>query len=98
MEIDREILSAIILLLPLIHEGLQSVTSKSMCTDYGLTSWVKHAQEKCFRLTDHIDVTAIAVDWDVISKTKQTKIISVQGGSEHSGSVGRVLDWGLNSC
>ena len=30
--IDREIFSMVILLLPLIQEGLLSVTSKSMCT------------------------------------------------------------------
>ena len=34
MEIDREIFSIIILLLLLIQEGLLSVTSESMCTEY----------------------------------------------------------------
>ena len=34
MEIDRGILSTVVLLLPLIQEGLLSVTSKSMCTKY----------------------------------------------------------------
>ena len=33
MEIDREIFSMIILLHPLIQEGLLSVTNKSMCTE-----------------------------------------------------------------
>ena len=32
MEIDHEIISAVILLLPLIQEGLLSFTSESMCT------------------------------------------------------------------
>ena len=32
VEIDREISSTVILLLPLIQEGLLSVTSGSMCT------------------------------------------------------------------
>ena len=34
MEIDHEIISTVILLLPLIQEGLLSVTSKSMCTKW----------------------------------------------------------------
>ena len=36
VELDHEIISMAILLLPLIHEGLLSVTSKSMCTKYWL--------------------------------------------------------------
>ena len=38
VEIDHEIISTVILLLPLIQEGLLSVTSKSMCTKYWLTA------------------------------------------------------------
>ena len=39
MEIDHEIISKVILLLPLvIQEGLLSVTSESMCTEYWLTT------------------------------------------------------------
>ena len=38
MEVDHEIFSIVILLLPLIQEGLVSVTSKSMCTKYWLTA------------------------------------------------------------
>ena len=38
VEIDREIISMVILLLLLIQEGLLSVTSKSMCTKYRLTA------------------------------------------------------------
>ena len=34
VEIDHEIISTAILLLPLIQEGLLSVTSESMCTKY----------------------------------------------------------------
>ena len=38
MEIDHEIISSAILLLPLIQEGLLSVTSESMCIKYWLTA------------------------------------------------------------
>ena len=38
VEIDCERFSTVILLLPLICEGLVSVTSKSMCTEYWLTT------------------------------------------------------------
>ena len=38
MEFDHEIISMVILLFPLIQEGLLSVTSESMCTRYRLTS------------------------------------------------------------
>ena len=34
--IDHEILSTVILVHPLIQEGLLSVTSESMCTEYWL--------------------------------------------------------------
>ena len=34
MEVDFEIFSPVILFLQLIQEGLLSVTSKSMCTEY----------------------------------------------------------------
>ena len=46
--INHEIISTVILLLPLIQEGLLSVTSESMCTNYCLTlvnRLVKLAQE-----------------------------------------------------
>ena len=38
VEIDHEIISTVILLLPLIQEGLLSVTSESMCTKNWLTA------------------------------------------------------------
>ena len=38
VEIDREIFSTVILFLPLIQEGLLSVKSKSMCTEYWLAA------------------------------------------------------------
>ena len=38
VEIDHEIFSTVILLLPLIQEGLVSVTSESMCTKHWLTA------------------------------------------------------------
>ena len=34
VEIDREIISMVILFLPLIQEGLLSATSGSMCSEY----------------------------------------------------------------
>ena len=44
MEIDHEIFSTVILLLPLNQEGLVLVTSESMCTK--LTTLSKPAQKK----------------------------------------------------
>ena len=38
VEIDREIISTVILLLPLIQEGLLSTTSDIMCTNYWITA------------------------------------------------------------
>ena len=38
IEIDHEIISTVILLLPVIQEGLLSVTSESMCTKYWLNA------------------------------------------------------------
>ena len=63
MEIGHGIYSAVILLIPLIQEGLSSVTSENMCTKL-----VKLVQ---VRLTDRLDMT-IAVDCDVKPQTKQT--------------------------
>ena len=68
IEIDNEIISTVILPLPMIQEGLLSVTRKSLCTKYCL---VKLAQEKVtvVRLTDRLNMT-IAVDWEVKPQTK----------------------------
>ena len=38
MEIDHELFHMVILLFPLIQEGLLSVTNESMCTEYWLLS------------------------------------------------------------
>ena len=38
VDIDHEIISTVILLLPLIQEELLSVTSGNMCTKYRLTT------------------------------------------------------------
>ena len=38
VEIDHEIISTVILLLPLIQEGSLSVTSENMCMKYWLTT------------------------------------------------------------
>ena len=49
MEIDHEIISKVILLLPLIQEGLLSATSESMCTQYKywLTACTRLPRKKC---------------------------------------------------
>ena len=60
MEIDHEIFSLVIIL-PLIQEGLLSVTIKSVGRIL-LTAYFKLAQEKSVvRFTDHLHMT-IAVD------------------------------------
>ena len=59
MEIDREIFSMVILLLPLIQEGPLSVTSESMCTEYLLVAHSKLYMKSVVRLSD----MTIAVDW-----------------------------------
>ena len=75
VEIDHEIFSTVILL-PLIQEGLLSVT----CTcklNYVHLKLVNRLVKACLReksvvrLTDHLDMT-IAVDKDVKPQTKQT--------------------------
>ena len=45
-EIDHELFSLFILLLPLIQERLVSATSESMCTKHWLTIFVNLAQDK----------------------------------------------------
>ena len=66
VEIDHEITSMVIFLLPLIQEGLLSVTSVSM-----VNRLVKVAQEKSVVMwTDCLDTTMIAVDWDIKNQTK----------------------------
>ena len=48
VEIDHERISTVILLLPLfIQEGLLSVTSESMCTNYWLTACSSLPRKKC---------------------------------------------------
>ena len=63
----------VILLLPLIQEGLLSVLSESMCTEYRLTK-----EKSVFRLTDHLDMT-IAVDWPGTLNHKPNKIVGLEG-------------------
>ena len=51
-----------------IQEGLLSVTSKSMCTEYRLTATSKLVLEKSVvMITDHLTMT-IAVAWDMNNK------------------------------
>ena len=47
VEIVHEIISTVILLLPLIQEGLLSVSSESMCTKYWLTAETSFPRKKC---------------------------------------------------
>ena len=47
VEIDHEILSMAILLLPLIQEGLVSVASECMCTKYWLSTSSSLPRKKC---------------------------------------------------
>ena len=63
MEIDHEVFSTVILLLPLIQEGLVSVT----CTKYWLTAKSNCPGKSVVRLNGRLDMT-IAVDWDVKNK------------------------------
>ena len=58
-----------VILLPLIQEGLLSVTSESICTEYWY--WLT-CPGSVVRLTNHLDMT-IAVDWDIKPQTKQIK-------------------------
>ena len=68
VEIDNEIFSMDILLLPLIQEGLVSVISESMCTKYWLNAKSSLPRKKC----GYVNIT-IAIDWDVKQQTKQNK-------------------------
>ena len=70
VEIDHEVFSTAIHL-QLVQEGLLSVTSESMCTEYWLAAYSKLAQEKSVvRSTDCLYIT-IAVDRDVKQQTNQ---------------------------
>ena len=55
MEIDHEIISLVILSLPLLQEGQLSVTGESMCTKYWLTALIGELilpKKSVSRLTD----------------------------------------------
>ena len=47
VEIDHEIIPTIVLLPPLIQEGLLSVTSERMCMKYWSTAWSSLPRKKC---------------------------------------------------
>ena len=64
MEIYLKIFSTAILLLPLIQEGLLSVTSESLCTEYWLMLSLSVPRKNVYRLTDHLNMT-VAGDSDV---------------------------------
>ena len=68
MELDHEIISRCILLLPLIKEGLLSVSYKQKYVHEVLFyCLVKQAHEKVL-----LDELTVAVDWDLKSQTNQT--------------------------
>ena len=74
MEVDHEIISTAILLLPLIKKGCQ--LKAKVCAHILVNPLVKLSQEKsvvkCTDDIDHPDMT-IAVDWDVKHQTKPKK-------------------------
>ena len=75
VEIDHQIFSPVILLLPLIQEGLLSITSEehSILVNHSSLSWPRESVVN-YRLTDQFDMT-IAVDCKVKLQTIQTKTI-----------------------
>ena len=89
VEIDHEIMSKVILLLPLSQEKLLSVTSESMCTKYWLTPPSHICPGKSVaRRTDSLDMT-IAVDWYVKPQTNQTKSVTTAAEFQPFGLVVR---------
>ena len=63
MEIDHEFIVTVTILIPLIQEGLLSVTSDSMCTKWLATPSQACPGKSVAMFTDHLDMT-IAVDED----------------------------------
>ena len=61
MEIDHEIFSLVLLLLPLIKLGILSITSASMSIDDWFFAESKLVQESMVRLPDYLTIT-ITVD------------------------------------
>ena len=47
LEIDHEIFAMFILLVPLIQDGLVSITGESMCTKYWFTAYSSLPRKKC---------------------------------------------------
>ena len=72
VEIDLEIFSTVILLLPLFQEGLVSVTSESICLKCWLTAKSSLPRKNVIRLIDRLNMT-ISVDWGIKPQTKQKK-------------------------
>ena len=69
---DHEISSMVILLL--IQEGLLSVTSKSVCTEYWfILLGLNLLRKSGARFNVHLDMN-IVVDWDVNLQAKQTSL------------------------
>ena len=74
VEIYCKIFSMVIciLLLLLIEEGLFSVTSECLCTEYWLTAKSKLVQAKSVVGPTNRLYTTIAVVWDIKPQTNQT--------------------------
>ena len=73
LEIDHEIISTVILLLPLIQEEQESVTGKSICTSTGQRlRRLSLPLKSVSRLTDQPDLNS--VDWAVKIQLKQTNL------------------------
>ena len=70
---DYEMIDAAFSSLPLIPEGLLSVTSESMCRKYWLTALVKLVKERVWLGELDHPVMTIALDLDIKYQTKQAK-------------------------
>ena len=64
VEGDHEIFSIVILLLPVIQEGILSVTSENVCS-------LSLSRKSVVRITDHLDM---AMTWPLNPKQKYSKI------------------------
>ena len=85
VEIEHEMISTVILFPSadsFIQEGLLSVTSESMCTNYWLTACSSLPRKKCGKVTDSPAMT-IAVDLGR-KATKQTNKRSVTEIKDHA--------------
>ena len=74
MKIDYGIILRSFSFLPLMHlneEGLLSITSVRMCTNYWLTACSSLPRKKCGYVNCHRPAMTITVDWEVKQQNKQ---------------------------